>query len=483
MESIWEKSASPALRSALSGDIKTDTLVIGGGIAGILTAYMLTRRNIPCVVVDSGRVADRTTGCTTAKITAQHGLIYAKLRKSFGDDAAHRYLAENLRAVRTYRDIINKENIDCDFENLSSFLFATESMRELEEEHAAITALCGECRLKGETELPFEVSCTLELPHQAQFNPLKFIHSIARGLKIYENTQVLSISGNGAKTQHGTISARRIVLATHFPFINTPGYYFLRMHKQRSYVLALRDAQKICGTYLGLDCGKLSFRNYHGTLLLGGGGHRCGEFSDECGYAPLIKAARRLYPDATEALRWSTEDCMTHDGVPYIGRFSKETENIYVATGFNKWGMTTSLVAADLISRKLAGEDTDFGIFDPQRKNFTPSFRGLLEDAGKSTRGLMKSVFSRPEIALSDIKRGEGKIIEHEGRAYGTYLDTDGTAYIVSAKCTHLGCRLSWNPDDKTWDCPCHGSRFDFRGNIIGNPAQKNLECTVLHTE
>ncbi len=483
MKSIWEKGITAPAFPALRGDAKVDTLIIGGGISGILTAYMLKKRGISCVIVEAGRILTGTTRGTTAKVTAQHGLIFKKLIKSFGEDAARQYLYENLRAVEMYRDIISRENIDCDFRDINSALYSIESADKLSEERAALKSLGYDAELISETELPFKVAGALKFKNQATINPLKLAYALAKKLEIYENTQVFSLSEGSAKTAYGEISARRIVLTSHFPFVNVPGYYFLRMHKERSYVLALNGIKELSGAYLGIDSGNLSFRSVGNVLLLGGGGHRCGEFTKDSGYTPLKKSADELYPNARELLRWSTEDCMTHDGVPYIGKFSKELSSVYVATGFNKWGMTTSLLAADLLSRKLGGEEVDFGIFDPQRKNFAPSLAGLLEDGEKSAAGLLKSAFSVPKLGLSDIKRGDGAVIEHAGEAYGAYVDTDGTAYIVSAKCPHLGCRLSWNPDERTWDCPCHGSRFSFNGEKIGNPAQTGLECRVQKTQ
>lgn len=483
MESIWEKETESPAFPALRGDAKVDTLIIGGGLSGILTAYLLKKRGVACIVVEAGRILGGTTRGTTAKVTAQHGLIFAKLIKSFGTSSARQYLYENLRAVEMYRDIISSENIDCDFRNIFSAIYSIESSEKLKEEREALKALGCDAELVFQTELPFKVAGALEFKNQAAVNPLKLAYALAKKLEIYENTPVISLSEGSAKTAYGEISARRIVLASHFPFINMPGYYFLRMHKERSYVLALDGIKELSGAYLGIDSGDLSFRSCGNVLLLGGGGHRCGEFAKDAGYAPVKKAAETLYPGAREILRWSTEDCMTHDGVPYIGRFSKELESVYVATGFNKWGMTTSLLAADLLSRKLSGEEIRFGVFDPQRKNFTPSLAGLLEDGEKAAAGLLKSAFSVPKLVLSDMKRGDGAVIEHEGKAYGAYIDTDGTAYIVSAKCPHLGCRLSWNPDERTWDCPCHGSRFSFKGEQLGNPAQTGLWCHVQKTE
>ena len=430
MESIWHKTIQLPQFPQLRGDISTDVLVIGGGMAGLLCAYQLKKAGVDCMVAERKRIASGITGNTTAKVTCQHGLIYSKLAKKGGLEAAKLYLQANEEALSEYRRLC-AEN-PCDFEEHSHTVYSRQDLHTLEEELAVLSKLNYPAELAGSLPLPFPTIGGIRFPRQAQFHPLKFLSGIVGNLTIYENTPVQSLSKTEAVTEHGRIHANAVVVATHFPFLNKHGSYFLKLYQQRSYVLALENAPIPEGMYLDAQENGLSFRSWGDNLLLGGGGHRTGKKGG--GWAELEAFAREHYPDANIVSRWATQDCMSLDGIPYIGQYSASTPNLYVATGFNKWGMTTSMAAAQILTDLIRGRENPYvSLFSPSRSIL---HRQLGVNALESTVNLLTPSRKR---------------------------------------CPHLGCALKWNAQEHSWDCPCHGSRFSEDGKLLDNPATGDL--------
>ena len=334
--------------------------------------------------------------------------------------------------------------IDCDFEEKTNFIYTTEDKGKILDEVEAVEKIGGKAIYTEQAEVPYKIEAAVGFAKQAQFNPLKFISAIAPDLAIYEESfatkidkehfgySVTVVNGQGRTVK---FNADRVIVATHFPFMDKYGMYFMKMYQQRSYVLALKDAAKVDQMYIGNrqkgdKLHNLSFRTYKDYLLIGGCGARTGT---KCGaFDELREAAKTYYPESKEAAAWATQDCMTLDGIPYIGRYTKKKEGLYVATGFNKWGMTNSMAAAMLLTGNMDKELAE--VFRPDRSMMKPQ---LFINGLESAKNLMKPVGHR---------------------------------------CTHLGCALKWNKAEKTWDCPCHGSRFEEDGKIIDNPAQKNLK-------
>ncbi len=477
MESVWIDSCKLKKREVLNKDIKTNTIIIGAGIAGILIGYMLKQNNIDVVLIDAEEMLSGNTKNTTAKITSQHDLIYDKLISEFGEEKARQYAKANELAIKKYKEIIQKRNIDCDFEEKSAYIYSLNEVENLKKEVDAANkvGICAE--FVEDANLPFKIKGAVKFNNQAQFNPLKFLKDISKDLLIYENTRALEIKENLVVTNRGNINAENIVVATHYPIMNTPGYYFMRMHQERSYVIALENAQDLNGMYIDVDKNGYSFRNYKDLLLLGDIGQRTGENEKGGSYDKLRKIARELYPNSIEKYHWSAQDCMTIDKIPYIGRYSEDTPNVYVATGFNKWGMTTSMVSAMIISDMILGKENDFSeIFSPNRFDLSLSIKNLATDMIETTKNFIAQKIYIPSSQIEHIKNGHAGIVEHNGEKVGVYKDNDGKEFIVSTKCPHLGCQLAWNADELTWDCPCHGSRFDYKGKLIGSPSTKNLE-------
>ena len=476
MESVWGESCEFGKRQVLNKDIETDILIIGAGIAGILTAYMLKQNGRDVVLIDADKVAGGNTKNTTAKITSQHDLIYDKLISEFGEEKARQYAKANELAIKKYKEIIKERKIDCDFEEKSAYVYSLNEIENIKKEIEAAKKVGINAEFVEKANLPFKIKGAIKFNNQAQFNPLKFLKDISKDLTIYENTRALEIKYKLVITNKGEITANNIVVATHYPIMNTPGYYFLKMHQERSYVIALENVDDIDGMYIDVDKDGYSFRMYKDLLLLGAIKQRTGENEIGGSYDALRRVAKDLYPKSKEKYIWSAQDCMTIDGIPYIGKYSDETPNIYVATGFNKWGMTSSMVSAMIISDMILGKENDFSeIFSPKRFDLSASINNVAKDISETAKNFIAQKISIPSSTIEHIKNGHAGIVEYNGEKVGVYKNNEGKEFIVSTKCPHLGCQLHWNADELTWDCPCHGSRFDYEGRLIGGPATKDL--------
>lgn len=447
MESVWMEGSKIRKREPLPGDMEAQAVVIGAGLAGILTAYYLNRAGIRAVVLEADRIGSGQTKNTTAKITSQHNLIYDRLIRTFGRRMAGHYASANEAAIGEYERLILEKGIDCDFARCPAYLYSQTGDELLKREAEAAESLGIKASFRTDCELPFPVAGATGFEHQAKFHPLKFLTALAEEVEVYEQTKVLKAEGRRVETARGCVTAEHIVFAAHFPFINVPGYYFARMYQERSYVAALEGAGRLEGMYLGIDRDGLSFRSCGDLLLLGGGGHRTGlnkgaGAGGGCGYGTLRSRAREIYPDSHEVLRWSAQDCITLDGLPYIGRFSKRRPDWYVASGFGKWGMTTAMVSARILAALICGQDCpEADIFSPGRKFTAKAAKELAVHGAHTVKGLAK------------------------------HLLPSGNRDIVP-NCPHMGCRLERNPDEESYDCPCHGSRFDREGHLIDGPAQ-----------
>ena len=477
IDSVWTKKVPPRY-PPLEGDIHTEAAVIGGGMAGVLTARLLREAGVDTVLLEAGRIGGGQTGGTTAKVTAQHGDKYRQLLSSLGPEAAGQYAAAQRQAVEDYDALIRRAGIRCQWERCPSWLTAGEEA-PLREELEACRALGLPAEYQPAPELPFPAAGAVELPGQGRFHPLEFLYGAAQGLRICEDTRVLRAEENRLRTQRGAVSCRYVVFADHYPFPKVPGYYFLRLHQERSYVLALEGAKAPPAMVYRLEPnGKvLSLRPNGKTLLLGGEGHLTGEDREGGRYAALERRAAELFPGCRVTKRWSAQDCIPLDGVPYIGAFSPARPGWFVATGFGKWGMTNSMAAARIIRGLVTGLPEPWsGVFSPQRFRLSASAQTLAENSIQAAKGLGRRFLAPPRGIADHLPKGHGGIVEAEGRKLGVYRDGTGEVFLVEPRCPHLGCQLEWNPDEKSWDCPCHGSRFDYRGNLLDGPAQEGLE-------
>jgi len=426
MESVWEKGTPRVKFDSLSGNKRTDVLIVGGGIAGVLSAYALDGAGVDCMLVEADRICGGVTKNTTAKITLGHGLIYHKLARRYGDGTARLYLEAQKRAMGEYARMCR--DIQCDYEIKDSYVYSTNGCDKIDKEIEVLTRLGVHAEYSSCGALPIDVSGAVRVRGQAQFHVLKFIYAIAKDLPIYEKTKLVELLPHKAVTNRGTITFDKLVIATHFPIFNKHGSYFLKMYQHRSYVLALEGAEDVCGMYVDESDTGLSFRDYGGLLLLGGGGHRTGKHGGSFG--ELERFAQKYYKDARAVAKWATQDCMTLDGVPYVGKYSKNTPDVYVATGFNKWGMTNAMAAAHILCDLMRGRKNPYAaVFSPSRSILHPQ---LAVNAFESVAGLLTP---------------------------------------TTPRCPHLGCALKYNRAEHSWDCPCHGSRFGEDGKVLDNPA------------
>ena len=475
MSSIWSQEARLKNFGQLKNDISVDVAIIGGGLAGILTAYRLKKQGVDSIIIEANEICSGQTKNTTAKITSQHGEIYNKITKHYGSELAEQYAVANENAIKEYEKIVKQNNIKCDFEKKNAYLYSTDNDNNLEKEYISASGVGIDCYMTDKVNLPIKTTGALVFKNQAQFNVLKFVSGIIDGLNIYEHTRATKIVGNTVYTQNAKINAKRIVVATHYPFINFPSFYFLKMSQERSYLLALeRKGVEFDGMYIGIEKSSLSFRAYNDYILLGGSAHRTGVMPSDKPFDMLTKNANKLYPYHKIITKWSAQDCVSIDNIPYIGKFGGEKSNIYVATGFAKWGMTSSMVSADIISNMICDIPCDYSeVFSPKRFNISAGAKNILINTTETVKGF-SSHLKKADGNIHDIPIGTAKEISYNGKKTGAYKDEHGRVYIVTLKCPHLKCKLNWNESTKTWDCPCHGSRYNYKGELIDNPAQKN---------
>lgn len=431
MNSIWTENSKLPSFPRLNGTKKTDVLVIGGGLAGILCAYFLKQKGIDYILAEGGKICSGTTANTTAKITSQHSLIYHKLLKKMGTEKASMYLHANQTALEEYKRLC--KNIDCDYEAKDNYVYSLNDTTLLEKELIALSKIGFNAGFAKNLPLPFKTAGAVRFSNQAQFNPLKLVSELCKDLNIFEHTFVNEIKDNRALTDNGEIKAEKIIVTTHFPFINKHGSYFLKLYQHRSYAIALENTPQLNGMYVDENKKGMSLRNYGSYLILGGGSHRTGKKGGN--WNEIREAAKKYYPNAREKFHWAAQDCMSLDGIPYIGHYSKRMSDLYVATGFNKWGITSSMVSAMLLSDLVTGKKPDYAeVFNPSRSIITPQ---LAINAFEATVNLLTPTTKR---------------------------------------CPHLGCALKWNSAEHSWDCPCHGSRFSSDGILLENPSTGNIK-------
>lgn len=482
--SLWETGISFKEKKQWQGDGTAEAVIIGGGITGILTAHFLRKKGVDSIILEADKTASGQTRNTTAKITSLHGLMYDQLIKDFGKEKASLYAKANEEAISLYESLIKDNSISCHFSRLPAYIYSTTDSDSIEKELKAATECGIPAEFTDKSALPFPIKGALRFPNQAQFHPLEFLQAIVQPLTIYENSRVIDIIDNTVITRQGKITAKHVIMTSHFPFLITPGYYFARMHQERSYCLALKTPFPLDGTYKEERKAGFSFRRHEDMLILGGSGHRTGENKTGGQYEELRALARQYFPEAEEKYCWSAQDCQTLDGIPYIGRFSEQTPDWYVATGFQKWGMTTAMVAANLLSDMITGKENPYEeVFSPQRFKLTASITSLLDETKHSAVGLVLKKLKPVPSDLSAIEPGTGRVVELDGEKVGIYKDKQGIIFAVDPKCPHLGCQLEWNEEELTWDCPCHGSRFDYDGGLLDEPAGESITRREFHEE
>lgn len=493
MSSYWVDSTEKTNFKRLSSNLSTDVCIIGGGITGIATAYMLKNSGLDITLLEATNIGMGVTANTTAKITSQHDLFYDYLIKSYDIDTAKKYLDSNEEALHTIENIIKTENINCDFEHQNAYVYTCQKdfIQKIKDEASAVKSLGFDAKLVTETSLPFNIKAGICFPNQAKFHPRKYILGLLPALtntNIFENSKVTNIKLKNGSYQvfaNGhTVNCKYLVLACHYPIKNFPGMYFLKMYQDKSYVIAVDTKKPLFdGVYISAEEPVTSFRTANNLLLVGGSGHKTGinNIDLDKSYINLENYIKSIYPDAEVKYRWTTEDCVSLDKIPYIGRFSKLFNHIYVATGYKKWGMTTSHVAAKIISDDILGKGNKYAsIYSATRLQPIKNSKAFGNILNQTVYSLAINKMKKPKLDYSEIKNNCGGIVNYKGKKIGLYKDENGKMYAVKPYCSHLGCELSWNNLEKTWDCPCHGSRFDYTGKAIAEPTTKDLEIIDL---
>ena len=492
-EPYWRKAFAAKPFQPLKEDITADVAVVGGGITGITAAYLLAREGVDVVLLEADRLLNGTTGHTTAKLTAQHGLFYDELIQHMGKRAARLYYEANRDAIAFVQDTASDLGIDCEFTEQDAVVYATTERTAalVEKEAKAYETLGIEGKRLGEIPFDLPVKNAIVMKDQAQFHPIKFLGRLveeltAKGVRIFEGTTAVDVEKGHQPTvitrEGFRVTCRKVLACSHFPFYEWQGLYFTRMYAERAYILAVKAAKAYPGgMYINAESPSRSLRSLkiggEEVVLVAGENHKTGQGRDTWEhYKALADFAERVVGAENILYRWSAQDLYTLDKIPYIGPITSGYPDVLVATGYKKWGMTSGILAAHLMRDNVLNRKNPYqSLFSPSRFSIDPSLKKFLLVNGDVAKHLIQGKLEVPTATPNHLAKGEGGIVSYKGKRAGAYRDDDGRLHIVDATCTHLGCELQWNRGDRTWDCPCHGSRFSTDGDIIEGPAEQPL--------
>jgi glycine/D-amino acid oxidase-like deaminating enzyme/nitrite reductase/ring-hydroxylating ferredoxin subunit len=495
--SLWVATTPETNHLPMGGNAKVEVAVVGAGIAGLTTAYLLHRAGVSVAVVEAGRIASGATGYTTAKLSSLQGLTYAGLLQRHGEEKARLYAQASQAAVDKVGAIAEQEGIACDYRRLPAFTYTEngEGIADIEKEVEAAQGLGLPATFTTDTDLPYAVKGAVRFENQAMFHPRKYCIGLAAlidgdGSRVFERTRALGVEEGDnpvVLTDQGKLHAGHVVIATHLPFIDK-GAFFARTSPSRSYALAARMASPPQGLYLSTESPTRSIRPYEeeaeSYVLLGGEGHKVGQDPDTSQrYAALEAFARRFNVESIE-FRWSAEDYTPADGLPYVGAMTSDSDRLLVATGFNKWGMTSGTAAGMILADLILGRPNPWvPAFDATRLAPGASAKKVVTENLDAAKHLVGDRLH--DLAADDVEAldpGQGSVARWHGRKVAAYRDEAGQLHAVSPSCTHMGCTVAFNTAEKTWDCPCHGSRFDLGGRVIQGPAVKDLETVSVES-
>ncbi|MEK8128140.1 FAD-dependent oxidoreductase [Paenibacillus filicis] len=494
-KSYWLDSAPPRSFPPLKEDLEVDYAIVGAGITGVTLAYLLTAEGHRVALLDAHEILSGTTGHTTAKVTVQHDLIYRELIDNFGVDQAALYYKANREALEFMRRTAAELPGRCDWQEEDAYLYAqtVKGAGQLQQEYEAYRQLGIPVEELDDVPLPFQAHKALRLAGQAQFHPMAYMNGlveriVAAGGFIFGHTQIAEQVEEGERpvlsTMEGKrITCRHVISSSHYPFYDGLGLYFTRIHSERSYILAVKPSSEYPGgMYLSADEPKRSLRAVtiggEPYVLIGGDTHKTGqgEQMDEH-YRHLEQFARQTLGVESIAYRWSAQDWVTLDKLPYVGPLTSSHSNIWVATGFRKWGMTNGTAAALLLRDQLLGRPNPYGeLVTPSRFKAVPGLQTLITENADVAKHLIKGKLEAGSREADQLGLDEGGVVQVDGKRAGAYKDPQGNLYVVDTTCTHLGCEVNWNKGERSWDCPCHGSRFDYKGEVLEGPASKPLK-------
>ncbi|MFC3038878.1 FAD-dependent oxidoreductase [Virgibacillus xinjiangensis] len=493
-ETYWRDSIELPTFPPLEESISVDVAIAGAGITGITAAYLLSSQNIKVAVLDADQILNGTTGHTTAKITAQHGLIYDEFIQHFGEEVASKYYQAAEEAKELIKQNIEKHQIECDFQTEDAYIYTNEDsyVQQLQKEKEAYDKLGIPGELTDHLPLNLAVKSALMMKNQAQFHPLKYLKAltelcIEQGVKFYENTVATDVEYNNQPailTKDGhRITCKNIIAATHFPFQDKRGLYFARMYAERAYVLGIKTSQKYPGgMYINAESPTRSIRsttfNGEKLWLISGENHKTGQGKPTMEHYNALQAFSEENFDMEEVVyRWSAQDLTTLDKIPYVGSLEKDQDHILIATGYRKWGMTNGTIAAKILTDKILKKENAYAeIYQPSRFKGHPGIREFAQINADVVKHMVRGKMEQRERKIDELLADDAAVIRINGQRAGAYKDKEENLHVVDTTCTHMGCEVEWNSGDRTWDCPCHGSRFSYTGDVIEGPAQKPLK-------
>ncbi|MEM1505536.1 FAD-dependent oxidoreductase [Domibacillus sp. 8LH] len=479
---------------SLDKNIHVDVVIVGGGITGITSAYLLAKEGLKVAVLEAGKLLNGPRGTITAKITAQHELLYDELIRHFGKSKARLYYEANIEALNFIKKTVEQHQIYCDFSLQDACIYAATDQyaRRIEKEAKAYENIGIDGTLINTVPFEIDMQNGLIMKNQAQFHPIKYLaHLIQiimeKGGLFFENTTAVNIE-TGKQPTVLTREGRRatgshVLACSHFPFYEGLGFYSTRMYAVRSYVLAAKTKKAYPGgMYISADQPTRSLCsatiNGEEIVLIGGQSHKVGQGRNTLEhYKALEIFGQQVFGLDKMVYRWSAQDLTTLDKIPYIGEITSGQPNILIATGYRNWGMSNGTAAALLFRDIILDKKNVYqDLYTPSRFYAHPSLKNFLVENASVAAHLIKGKLDLPAKSAEDLSNGEGAVITVKGHRKGAYKDEEGKLYIVDTTCTHIGCEVEWNNGDRTWDCPCHGSRFSYTGEVIEGPAEKPLQ-------
>ena len=495
--SLWLATAPRTDYPRLDGTVNVDVAVLGGGIAGLTAALALKHRGLSVAVVEAARIGTGVTGNTTGKVTSLHRLAYTELASTHDIETARDYGRANQAAIEHIARTIEAEGLDCGFRRVANYTYAesSETLAKVRDEAELAASLGLPASFTADVPLPFSTLGAVRFDDQAQFHAVRYLQGLARavdggGSSVFEGSPVRGVrsaqDGSPAEVtaDGGRILARDVIVATNVP-LASDAWFGQRCYLHRSYIVAapMRGAPADA-TFISADEPMRSILSVRldGTdyVLVGGEGHRvAGEGGSAERFGRLASFARERLGTGEPAFQWSTQDVMPADGLPFAGRSRPDSEHVYLITGLRKWGLTNGTAGALAVADLVSGVPTPWAqLFDTRRAVGTeaapPSSSALAEATPEAT----------PErVPPATLAPGQGTVVDVGGEPTAVYSGAGGSLRALTAVCTHLGCTVEFNASARTWDCPCHGSRFSLDGSVIQGPAERNLAARAVPEE